>query len=345
MTYPSSLRAFLGTAAVFALPWVVAGQAPASGTSQAKRTETAAAPRTAGPRLPDGHPDFSGSWSYATATPLERPKAFAGKASLTDEEAAVFVKGLASGGCRILKCDGSAASKVATAYDDFWWDFGDKLTLNRTSLIVDPPDGLMPALTAAAQEQAKAAFARRASAESPAGPEDLSLSDRCMMGFNSGPPLTPSAYNNNIHVFQTHDHIALMSEMIHNTRVVALDGRPHLSAGFRQWAGDSRGRWEGDALVIETTNFRPETAPGGGNHLTARLVERLFRVSGDILMYEYRMDDPAIWTRPWTVQIPMTRNTQPMYEYACHEGNYALANILKGARADEQAARGKQAPR
>jgi hypothetical protein len=158
------------------------------------------------------------------------------------------------------------------------------------------------------------------------------------MGFNSGPPLTPSAYNNNVQVFQTPDHVALLSEMIHNARIVPLDGRPHLTGRISQWAGDSRARWEGDTLVIETTNFRPETVPGGGDPATARLVERLTRVDADILMYEYTMSDPAIWTRPWTVQVPMRMFDQPMYEYACHEGNYAMANILSAARAEERGA-------
>jgi len=331
-------RVPLVTVVLISLSCVVWGQTPASdgGAAKKKQGQKSAARKVTGPRL-NGHPDFSGAWSYATATPLERPKAFAGKAELTDEEAAAFVKALASGGCRILKCDGSDAAKVATAYDDFWWDFGDTLTLNRTSLIVDPPDGLMPAMTPAAQKAASEAMAKRVSADSPAGPEEMSLSDRCLMGFNSGPPLTPSAYNNNIHLFQTRDHLGMLSEMIHNTRIVPLDGRAHLSPAARLWAGDSRGRWDGDTLIIETTNFRPETAPGGGNPVTARLVEKFFFVKQDILVYEYTMDDPALWTRPWTVQIPMTRATTPLYEYACHEGNYALTNVLKGARADDAA--------
>lgn len=263
--------------------WRVDGVAVAVGVTVVLWSWTASAQAPAGA---NARPDFSGSWSYATATPLQRPPAFGLKKELTDKEAAEFVKGLASGGCRILNCDGSAASKVATAYDDFWWDFGDKLTLNRTSLIVDPPDGQLPPMTPAAQKARAEAMARRAQADSPAGPEDLSLSDRCMMGFNAGPPLTPSAYNNNIHLFQTRDHVAILNEMIHNARMVPLDGRPHLTSGLRQWAGDSRGRWEGKTLVVETTNFRAETAPGGSDYRKARFVERFYFVKNDILMYE-----------------------------------------------------------
>jgi hypothetical protein len=157
-----------------------------------------------------------------------------------------------------------------------------------------------------------------------------------MVGFNAGPPLTPSAYNNNVQVFQTSDHVVLLTEMIHNARIIPLGGRPHLAPTTLQWAGDSRARWEGDTLVIETRNFRSETAPGGGSPSAARLVERLTRVDANILMYEYTMNDPAIWTRPWTVQVPMRKTTERIYEYACHEGNYAMRNILSAARAEER---------
>jgi hypothetical protein len=168
------------------------------------------------------------------------------------------------------------------------------------------------------------------------GPGSRSLADRCIVGFNAGPPLTPSAYNNNLQIFQAQDHIVLFTEMIHNARTVPLGGRPHLPGAIRQRSGDSRGRWEGDTLVIETTNFRAETAPGGGDPAGARLVERLTRVDRTIHMYEYTMHDPAIWTRPWTVQVPMTRSDVPIYEYACHEGNYAMPNLLSAARAEER---------
>jgi hypothetical protein len=194
----------------------------------------------------------------------------------------------------------------------------------------------MPALTAEAQKRRAAAPAFGRSAD---GPESRSLADRCIVGFNAGPPLTPSAYNNNMRISQTRDHVVLFTEMIHNARIIPLDGRPHLPSAIRQWSGDSRGRWEGDTLVIETTNFRPETAPGGGSPEVARLVERLTRVDRTILMYEYTMNDPSIWTRPWTVQVPMTRSEEVIHEYACHEGNYAMPNLLSAARAEEKKSR------
>ena len=328
----TSVGAVASAIAVVLVSAYLAGQTTAPG-ARANRTPAARPPA---PRMADGRPELQGIWSFANATPLQRPKEFAGKAVLTDQEAADFESKLASGGCRIIKCDGSAQSTLETAYNDFWFDWGNKLVLNRTSLIVDPPDGLMPPLTPEAQKRAAAAGARYRSADSP---EDRSLADRCMVGFNAGPPLTPSAYNNNVQLFQTRDHIVLLTEMIHNARIVPLDGRPHPSQSLRLWGGDSRGRWEGDTLVIETTNFRPETAPGGGSPSVARLVERLTRVDRDVLMYEYTMNDPAVWARPWTVQVPMMRSQEPIYEYACHEGNYAMPNLLSVARAEEKRSR------
>jgi hypothetical protein len=319
----------VATSCVLLVSTLRAGQTTSPGTNAGKPDAKKAAP----PRLQDGHPDLQGIWSFATATPLQRPKQFAGKAVLTDQEAAEFERNLGSGGCRIVKCDGSAQAGVDTAYNDFWFDWGNKLVLNRTSLIVDPPDGQMPAMTAVAQNRIADLRARGASTD---GPEVRSLADRCMVGFNAGPPLTPSAYNNNLQVFQTRDHLVLLTEMIHNARLIPLGDRPHLGSAIAQWSGDSRGRWEGDTLVVETTNFRPETAPGGGS---ARLVERLTRIDRNLMFYEYTMNDSAVWTRPWTVQVPMMRTDEPIYEYACHEGNYAMPNLLKAARMAEKGSR------
>ena len=160
---------------------------------------------------------------------------------------------------------------------------------------------------------------------------------RCILGFNSGPPITPAGYNQNVQVFQTEDTVVLLNEMVHSARVVPLDGRDHIDAGIRQWMGDSRGYWDGDTLVVETRNFLRETSFRGGlSDANLHLTERFTRVSPSTLMYEVTVDDPTVWTRPWTYQIPMQRSDQPMYEYACHEGNYGLYNILAGAREKEQ---------
>jgi hypothetical protein len=168
------------------------------------------------------------------------------------------------------------------------------------------------------------------------GPDGLQV--RCMLGFNSGPPMTPGGYNQNVQLFQTRDYVVILNEMIHNARIVPLDGRPH--GNIRQWVGDSRGRWEGDTLVVDTRNFRRETSfQRGRTTANLHLVERFTRVDNDTLMYEFTVNDPTVWTKPWTAQIAMARNSEPMYEYACHEGNYGMYNMLAGARAAEQAAR------
>ena len=202
-------------------------------------------------------------------------------------------------------------------------------------MIVDPPDGRIPSLTVEAQNRAEArAEARRLR---PAdGPEDRSLSDRCITRGNNGPPMLPSGYNNNYQIVQSSDHIVIMIEMIHDARIIPLDPRPHLPTEVRQWLGDSRGRWEGDTLVIETTNFTDKTNfRGSGENL--HVVERFTRVDDDTLLYQFMVDDPQSFERPWSGEIPMKRAQGPIFEYACHEGNYSMANILAAARAQEQA--------
>ena len=169
------------------------------------------------------------------------------------------------------------------------------------------------------------------------GPGGLRV--RCILGFYSGPPMTPGGYNNNVQLFQTSEHVVILNEMNHNARVVPLDGRPHLGPHLRQWVGDSRGHWEGDTLVVETTNFLRETAVfRGQSSANLRLVERFTRVDADTLSYEVTVDDPTTWTTPWSYAVPMMRNLEPIYEYACYEGNYAMEVILAGARAKERAA-------
>jgi len=294
---------------------------------------TAAAGRV--PRSSDGRPDLQGVWNFGSATPLERPAQFAGKPVLTDAEARVFLKELPTGGCRFVKCDGSDTGKLESAYDDAWYEAGSKLADNRTSLIVDPPDGKIPPLTPQAQKKAAAVRALDRGRAFIDGPDGATASDRCLIGFNSGPPMNPSAYNNMVQIFQTPSHVVIYNEMVHNARIVPLDGGPHLTATIPQWVGDSRGRWEGDTLVIETTNFRPDSGGASTDPERFRLVERLTRVSADTLSYEYTMNDPQTWTRPWTVRIPMTRSAEHVFEYACHEGNYSMAHRLSAARAND----------
>jgi hypothetical protein len=279
------------------------------------------------PRTPDGHPDLQGTWDFAQLTPFERPGNFAGKSSLTDEEAEEFAQQRIETGNKD-KRDGGAAADVERAYNDFWWDFGKRIA-KQTSLVVDPPDGRVPPLTAEAQ---KRAADRRGKYDNP---EERPLAERCVLGFNSGPPMVPSAYNNNMQLVQTRDHVLILNEMIHSARIVALGGRPHAPASIRSLTGDSVGRWEGDTLVVDTTNFSHDAGFRGAT-ANMHLVERFTRVDADTLRYEFTVDDPATWTGKWSASIPMTRSDELIYEYACHESNYGLEGVLKGARYEDQ---------
>ena len=316
---------------------VLVGVLPASGQTTTSQPNEWTVPRT-----PDGQPDLQGVWDFRTVTPLERPDELEGKAFLTDEEATEFEHRLAATHIDRRPDEGSPGT-----YNQFWFDRGTSVVSDRrTSLIVDPPDGRVPPMTQAAmKKKAEMERARRGLAMHSPTPggwvEDLGangLQLRCITGFNSGPPMTPGGYNNNVQLLQTPEHVVLVNEMVHNARIVPLDGRPHLDDDIRQWVGNSRGRWEGDALVVETTNFLRETSfMRGGASTNLHLIERFTRVSPQTLMYEATIGDPTVWSRPWTYQIPMQRNDQPMYEYACHEGNYGLYNILAGSRAEEKA--------
>ena len=295
-----------------------------------------------------GDPDLRGIWDFKTLTPLQRPAALADTAVLTAEEAAEFERQELESHDADRR-DGPAIQDINRGYNQFWHDRGTNITSDRrTSLIVDPPDGRIPPLTTEAQAEARSPRRRpiteRIVIGSPAlGPEDVGLSERCILGFSSGPPIVPSGNNNNLQLFQTPDYVVVFTEMIHEARIVPLDGRPHLPAGIRQWLGDSRGRWEGETLVVETTNFTDKASFSGGltgrggSGETFRVVERFTRVDADTLLYEFTVADPMWWTRPWSVALPMRKTAGPLFEYACHEGNYGIAGILRGARADERA--------
>ena len=319
-----------------------------SGSMAAQQPASSPAAGWKTPRTPDGRPDLQGVWSFATLTPLERPKELADKAVLTAEEAAAFVKLQKERQNRDTRSP-QARQDIEGAYNNFWWDWGsDVIGTRRTSLIVDPPDGRIPELTPEAQKRASGPRPRPATERVALGavvdnPEDLGLSERCIVGFSSGPPILANAYNNNLQIVQTPNHFVIHTEMIHEARIVPLDKRPHLPAHMWQWLGDSRGRWEGDTFVIETSNFTGKSSFSGnlvgrnGSTASMKLVERFTRVADDTLLYEFTVTDPATWTKPWTVQLPMTRTSEQIFEYACHEGNYSMPGMMKGARAMEEA--------
>ena len=318
---------------LFALA-AVAALAPA--VAAAQTADDSAVPRTAW-----GAPDLAGVWDFRSLTPFERPGNLAGKTTLTDEDAAVVLEEAAETWRQIQ--EGSEAMPTGS-YNEAWYDATGVAEDRRTSLIVDPPDGRVPALTAAAQKrQAEMAMERRGLGlheltyggwVADMGPGHLAV--RCIVGFNSGPPMQPSAYNNNMQLFQTEDHVVLLNEMVHSTRVVPLDGGER--SGIPQQMGDSRGRWDGDTLVVETTNFLRGTGfLGGLTSTNLRLVERFTRVSPQTLLYEATLDDPTVWPVSWTFELLMQQSADPLYEYACHEGNYGLYNILAGAREAERA--------
>jgi hypothetical protein len=295
-----------------------------SAVSDAQTRDRAAAnvAKASVPRTPDGKPDLQGVWDFRTATPLERPREMGDRTHFTAEEAAAFERRTAD---RI-------GATIAVHPPD-WLDYGMTLLKDlRSSLIVDPPDGRIPALTdaARARQQARAAD-RRGAAD---GPEDRNLGERCLI-FSAGPPILPGAYNNNVRIVQTPASVLLETEMIHDARIVPVDGRPHLPNAIRPWLGDSRGRWDGDTFVVETTNFSERT-PFRNSDTALRLVERFSLDDGETLRYEFTVDNPTAFSKPWTVSYPMTRSTEQMYEYACHEGNYGLVDILRGERYQER---------
>ncbi len=297
------------------------------------------------PRTADGHPDLQGVWANNNVTPFERPPQWAGRERLTDEElaelkaaaAAVIASGLDAqfGDQLVLKAlEGltDADSYDTTGnYNQFW--MADRDFTHQTSLVVDPPDGQLPALTAAA-ERLTAERRRYRSAHPADGPEDRGLGERCA---NFGVPRLGAGYNSYFQIFQSSRHVAVFKEMAHDAKLIPLDGSPHAPDVVRQWNGDSRGRWEGDTLVVETTNFSPKSNfRGSAEHL--HLVERYTRVGPDTLDYEVSVTDATTWTRPWTVLIPLKRSADAVFEYACHEGNYGMEGILSGHRAQEQRA-------
>ena len=323
--------------------------APQSAPANAKASKQTYTP----PRTADGHPDLQGSWANNNATPLERPAVLAGRATLTEEETAALkkkaheifdgqgdaafgdtvfntvlanVKGTTSG---FKSIDGETGdySSVWTVQRD--WD-------NRTSLITDPPDGRMPAMTPEGQKKRGVNPSNLAGLRRSAdNPEDRPLQERCI---TYGSPSLVAGYQSGYQIIQTPAAVVVTTEMIHDSRVIPLDGRPHLPATVHQWLGDSRGHWEGDTLVVDTTNYKANSFMSISSE-QLHVIERFSRTGPEMLKYEITIDDPGTWSKPWSLMIPLRRSSDPLFEYACHEGNYGMQGILAGARAEERAAR------
>jgi hypothetical protein len=346
-----SLRLLAVAAAIAALPVLL--------TAQALKPSAGAIPRTL-----DGHPDLQGTYDVATLTPLER----VGNQPLvlTDEEAAKLEKqvadrkfraGLPSKGDRSAPPKGGDGSTGAAGnvggYNNFWIDNGERyVTIDgrkRSSIIIDPPDGRIPQLTAEARQRAarnlRATADQQAREDDPGfdptpgaydDPERRPLGERCLLGFGStsGPPALPVLYNNLHQIVQTPHHVIILNEMVHDARVVRMNA-PHLPLSFRKWMGDSVGRWEGDTLVVDTTNFTDKTRFRGATE-NLHVVERFTRVDAKTLRYRFTIEDPATWPQPWSGEYTWPATDEHLYEYACHEANYALGDILRGARLKEK---------
>jgi hypothetical protein len=308
----------------------------------------AAQPEWRAPRTAEGHPDLQGMWTSATITPLERPDEYGGRRALTAEEAA-----------RLEHAEASLVSNSAKptdlnqnlpgdcrdfgrgcGYNNFWLDRGSQVVTidgeKRTSLLIDPPDGKIPPLTT---ERRKSMSARTQQVrQNFDGPEARPLGERCLLAFgsSSGPPMLPVLYNNHYQIVQSKDAVMILVEMVHDARVVRLGGT-HVASNVRKWMGDSIGHWEGETLVVETSNFTDYESFRGATR-DMRVVERFTRVGPDQIDYRFTVEDPQAFTRSFTGELPFHRTDDPIYEYACHEGNYALRGILAGAREQEKAA-------
>jgi len=335
LTSAGIVAVMIAVVSLLAVP--VVGQTPAKTSSTAK-------PSNPAPRTPWGDPDIQGVWNNATSTPLQRPAQFGEKVVLSEDEAAEFQEEVAENLTRDRR-DGGNEADVARAYNDHWMDARRLLIVKdkRTSLITDPADGRIPPqvpLPPAREQRRLAGVAAGAAflAGMPQSAQQTAPAFRCIIRTDR-PPYLGIIYNNSYQIFQAPGYVAIAPEMIHSTRIIPLDGRPHLGENLKQWLGDTRGRWEGNTLVVETTNLRDEGTFGGADPKTYKITERFTRVDADTLRYEFTISDPATWTKPWSAMVPWTKvdPTDQMYEYMCHEDNYDMVHLLAGGRKREAA--------
>jgi hypothetical protein len=324
---------FLVSSAMFTATIVVGVWARATVEGQqaaASRPAPGAKTTWTPPKTSWGEPDLQGKWSYATITPLERPASLADRETLSDAEVADLNEGARTNADRR---DGGADADLARAYNAHWYDRGK--SIGRTSLIVDPPDGRLPPMTAEGRARQAARAAEQAGHEYDSW-ENRPLPERCIT-YHGVPPL-PTGYNNTYQIFQTPGLVVILDENIHDVRTIRLDGRPHLGPNLRQWDGNSIGRWDGNTLVVETTNYRAASAfrfPVAAE--SVRATERFTRAAPGRIDYRFTIDDRATYTRPWTAAIPLQGIPDyTIFEYACHEGNYSIRNVLSGARMQER---------
>jgi len=289
------------------------------------------------PRTPDGQPDIQGFWTNATYTPLERPDGVS-KQYYTPQEAEALIKKAAQG--ESAQTAPGTTADVHYDFSQFGLDRSQSTFVRslRTSLIVDPPDGKIPPVN----DEGKKRLAQRAEDAKKLGgrwdsAESNQLDDRCLIMVGPGPPMMDAAYNSNYQIVQTAGYVMILTEMIHDVRIIPLDGRPAPDPRVRQWMGVSRGRWEGDTLVVETTNFNGKN-PFRGSDENLKVTERLKRAADDTIEYAFTIEDPTIWSRSWTAESAMKKTVGPIFEHACHEGNFGLYNTLVGARLEEQRA-------
>ena len=322
---------------------VAAKSAPAAKDAAAK---TAPAKGYVAPRTPDGQPDLQGIWDTASITPLERPRELGTKAYYTNSEIAAYEKARMGDLDRDRRyTDGK--QDLAGAYNDGWFDRGTHIGRNkRTSRVIDPPDGRFPPFTPEAQKKYDD-FHKWFAANQANSAEDRELFDRCILFSQSGPPLVPGNYNNLYQIIQAPGSVTIYSEMAHQTRTVPLAKRALLPKDVNQWMGDSVGHWEGETLVVESSNIRFNehshfgTQYDGMSDENLRVTERFTRTAPDMILYQATVVDPTVYTKPWTIELPMEKGPGPILEYACHEGNYGLRGILSGERAKEKEAAGK----